>query len=103
VGLNEKGNPGRDSFSFLSRHSFYATFLKTMAKNIHKGTELNNVKETWNENEKKQVNTTGPSTGNERLDRVIKEESAEYDSANKEERLLTGDRGSVKDEDALGE
>jgi hypothetical protein len=71
-----------------------------MAKNIHKGTELNNVKETWEENEKKGVNTTGPSTNDERLDRVIKEESSEYDSANKEERLLTGDRGSVKDEDA---
>jgi len=71
-----------------------------MAINIHKGTELNNVKETWNENEKKQVNTTAPSTNDEELDRVIKKESSEYDSANKEERLLTGDRGSVKDEDA---
>jgi hypothetical protein len=74
-----------------------------MAKNVHKGTELNNVKETWDENEKKQVNTPGPSTTDENLDRVIKEESSEYDSANKEERLLTGDRGSVNDEDALDE
>ena len=53
--------------------------------------------------QKKQVNTTGPSTTDENLDRVIKEESSEYDSANKEERLLTGDRGSVNDEDALDE
>ena len=70
-----------------------------MANNIHKGTELNNVKETWEENEKKQINRT--SSGREEgLDKVIKEESAEYDNANKEERLLDGDRGSVKDEDA---
>ena len=71
-----------------------------MAKNIHKGTELNNVKETWEQNEKKRANNIVPSTSDEGLDRVIKEESSEYDNANKEERLLTGDRGSVKDEDA---
>lgn len=71
-----------------------------MAKNIHKGTELNNVRETWDENEKKQVNRTVSSTGDEDLEQVIKEESSEYDNANKEERLLGGDRGSVKDEDA---
>jgi len=70
-----------------------------MANNIHKGTELNNVKETWEENEKKQLNRTS-SESEEGLDKVIKEESAEYDNANKEERLLDGDRGSVKDEDA---
>lgn len=70
-----------------------------MANNIHKGTELNNVKETWEENEKKQLNRTS-SESEEGLDKVIKEESAEYDNANKDERLLDGDRGSVKDEDA---
>jgi hypothetical protein len=70
-----------------------------MANNIHKGTELNNVKETWEKNEKKQLNRTS-SESEEGLDKVIKEESAEYDNANKEERLLDGDRGSVKDEDA---
>ena len=73
---------------------------KTMAKNIHKGTELNNVKETWEENEKRKVGNGGTTSSNDDLDRVIKEESSEYDSANKEERLLAGDRGSVKDEDA---
>ncbi|MGZ3847396.1 MAG: hypothetical protein ACXVBK_17310 [Flavisolibacter sp.] len=71
-----------------------------MAKNIHKGTELNNVKETWEENEKKQVSRSTNSTNEDDLDRVIKKESSEYDNANKEERLLGGDRGSVKDEDA---
>jgi hypothetical protein len=70
-----------------------------MANNIHKGTELNNVRETWEKNEKKQLNRTS-SESEEGLDKVIKEESAEYDNANKEERLLDGDRGSVKDEDA---
>ena len=74
-----------------------------MAKNIHKGTELNNVKETWDENEKRKVNTTAPASTDEGLDRVIKEESSEYDRANKEERLLAGDRGSIKDEDGLKE
>ena len=71
-----------------------------MAKSIHKGTELNNVRETWDENEKKEVNRISSTSDDEGLDRVIKEESSEYDKANKEERLLGGDRGSVKDEDA---
>lgn len=71
-----------------------------MAKNIHKGTELNNVKETWDENERKRVDRRSSSSGDEGLDQVVKEESSEYDKANKEERLLGGDRGSVKDEDA---
>lgn len=74
-----------------------------MSKNIHKGTEFNNIKETWKENEKEQVNTNAPSTTDENLERVIEEESSEYDSANKEERLLGGDRASVNDEDALTE
>jgi hypothetical protein len=76
---------------------------RTMSKNIHKGTELNNVKETWEQNEKERVNTNARSTTDENLDRVIKEESSEYDSANKEERLLDGDRASLNDEDALRE
>jgi hypothetical protein len=75
-----------------------------MAKNIHKGSEFNNIKETWKENERQQVNTNLPSTTtDENLERVIKEESSDYDNANKEERLLTGDRASIKDEDALSE
>ena len=82
------------------RHVFRGKMRKTMAKNIHKGTELNNVKETWEENEKRKVGNGGITSSNDDLDRVIKEESSEYDSANKEERLLAGDRGSVKDEDA---
>jgi hypothetical protein len=75
-----------------------------MAKNIHKGTELNNVKETWEKNERENVNTGSPgSTTDENLEWAIEKESSEYENANKEERLLTGDRASVKDDDALQE
>jgi hypothetical protein len=71
-----------------------------MSENIHKGTELNNVKETWNENEKKQKVADAPSTTNENLERVIKKEASDYENANKEDRLLSGDRASVDDENA---
>lgn len=74
-----------------------------MAKNIHKGSEFSNIKETWNENEKERVNTNAPSSTDENLEQIIEEESSEYENANKEERLLTGDRASVNDEDALQE
>jgi hypothetical protein len=74
-----------------------------MPKNIHKGTELNNVKETWEQNEKERANTNAPSSAAENLEKIIEKESSEYDNVNKEERLLTGDRASVKDEDALRE
>ena len=79
-----------------------------MSNNIHKGTELNNVKETWRQNEKEQSekeqsNTNNPSSAGETLDRTIKKEASEYDRADKEERLLTGDRASVNDEGASEE
>jgi hypothetical protein len=76
-----------------------------MPKNIHKGTELNNVRETWDQNEKERSNTTGPTRTNENLDRIVEEEAAEYENANKEERLLSGERASVSDDqedDAAG-
>ena len=68
-----------------------------MAKNIHKGTELNNVKETWERNERERP---GKLSSDKNLERTIEKEASEYDKANKEERLLSGDRASVKDEDA---
>ena len=74
-----------------------------MSKNIHKGTEFSNIKETWKQNEKEREHLNAPSKTDENLERTIKEESSEYDSTNKEERLLTGDRASVNDEDALSE
>jgi hypothetical protein len=77
----------------------------------HKGTELNNVSETWNRNERMRqegeegrmendpVGTAGVSRD---LAETIREEAADYDRANKEERVLDGDRATVND-DAAGE
>ena len=68
---------------------------------IHKGTELNNVNETWDRTE--QLRNKGIADADHRagttdnLDRTIKEEAAEYDTAGKEDRLLDGDRATVKD------
>lgn len=70
-----------------------------MPKNIHRGTELNNVRETWEQNEKENVGTGKSSTTGENLERIIEEEASEYENANKEERLLEGDRASVNDDD----
>lgn len=70
-----------------------------MSKSIHKGTELNNVKETWDQNEKRDINTGGSPALNQNLENIIEKEASEYDNANKEERLLDGDRASVDDDD----
>jgi len=78
---------------------------------IHKGTELNNVNETWNQNERLRANSNAPGTENtagspanesEELKQAIKEEAAEYDRANKEERLLHGERATVNDDKERG-
>jgi len=69
-----------------------------MPKNIHKGTELNNVRETWEQNEREHVSSNAPSSTDENLERVIQEEASEYEDANKEDRLLSGERASVKDD-----
>ena len=74
-----------------------------MPKNIHRGTELNNVRETWEQNEKNEINTNAPSTTDESLEEIIEEEASEYDNSDKEERLLSGDRASLNDENALQE
>jgi len=71
-----------------------------MPKNIHKGTELNNVRETWEQNEKENEKTNSSSTTDKNLERTIKEEASEYDHANKEERTLGGERACVSDDDA---
>jgi hypothetical protein len=79
-----------------------------MAKSIHKGTEFNNVKETWNQNERLSSGSDAPgqpisapsgNTGRDDLDRVIEEEAIEYDTTNKEDQLLSGDRASVNDDE----
>ena len=69
-----------------------------MPKNIHKGTELNNIRETWDQNERRRSQTDGPSTTDRNLERVIEEEATEYENANKEERVLGGERASVNDD-----
>ena len=69
-----------------------------MANNPHKGTELNNVKETWEQNEREDVKTGAPSTTDENLENIIEEEATEYENANKEDRLLGGERASVNDD-----
>lgn len=78
-----------------------------MAKSIHKGTGLNNVSETWDQNER--TRDSASNAGNENiggsdvpaaseLDRIVRNEATEYDNENKENRLLSGDRASVNDD-----
>jgi len=69
-----------------------------MSKPTHKGTELNNVKETWERNEQQQPKISVPASGNESLENKIQEEAKEYDDAHKEDRLLGGERASVNDD-----
>ena len=72
---------------------------------IHKGNELNNVRETWQQNEQNRQNERAPQriqTGNssqldEDLQKDIQEGAAEYDRADKDDRLLDGNRASVND------
>lgn len=77
-----------------------------MPNNIRRGSELSNISETWDQNESKRPpeNTPGatetPGTATPArndLDEVIKEEAAEYDMTNKEDRVLGGDRATVND------
>lgn len=73
---------------------------------IHKGSELNNVRETWQQNEQNRESENAPQRLNtesrnldEDLQQDIKEGAAEYDNARKEDRLLGGDRASLNDDD----
>jgi hypothetical protein len=70
----------------------------------HRGTELNNVKETWDQNERLRQSgeaagiddaTAGTTGVSRELEQTIREEAAEYDNANKEDRILDGDRATV--------
>lgn len=70
-----------------------------MSGKTHKGTELNNVKETWAENEHRPETAGTPSTGDQGLERKIEKEAAEYENANKGDRLLGGDRATVNDDE----
>jgi hypothetical protein len=78
-----------------------------MENAIHKGTELNNVKETWDENERnlRNQNSLG-SEGNiaddiapaNDLDKLVKNEARDYDNTENEKRLLTGERATINDD-----
>ncbi len=79
-----------------------------MENSTHKGTELNNVKETWDQNERNLQNTNpGSGEGNTSnevipegdLDKLVKQEAAEYDNVNKEDRILSGERATVNDDE----
>ena len=78
-----------------------------MENTNHKGSELNNVQETWDQNEKKL--REGQAAGKEDdllqhippasdLDKIISAEASDYDHANKEERVLSGERATEHDE-----
>jgi hypothetical protein len=79
-------------------------------ENNHKGTELNNVKETWEQNERNLQSGGGPGSPNENpvneadpaneLEKLVKQEAAEYDNENKENRILGGDRATVNDDES---
>ncbi len=74
-----------------------------MAKGIHKGSEFKNISETWEQNERASGGSDREqesASDNHDLARVIKEEAAEYDNVSKEERILSGDRATVNDDDA---
>lgn len=72
----------------------------------HKGTELNNVKETWQQNEQQDSGRSHgagePTTVSNDLQETIAAEAAEYDRANKEDRTLGGDRATVSDDEGGG-
>jgi hypothetical protein len=74
-----------------------------MSNEIRKG--LNNVKETWEANEKARNEESTNSNESEQvpaaseLDRVVREEAADYDNTSNEDRLQGGDRASVNDDD----
>ncbi len=78
-----------------------------MENNTHKGSELDNVRETWDQNERlrekenlagMEGNTSGEQAPENELEQLIKQEAREYDNENKENRILGGDRATVNDE-----
>lgn len=69
---------------------------------LHKGSELKNVSETWDQNERERISNDGATanseaSANDDLDSLVKEAAVEYDQANKEGRILDGERATVND------
>jgi hypothetical protein len=78
-----------------------------MENENHKGSEYNNIIETWEQNERNRQNGnaaagaaggTDETTAQNDLEQVIKQEANEYDNVNKEDRVLSGDRATVNDD-----
>lgn len=74
-----------------------------MANEIRNRSGLNNVSETWDANERKNLSDQNSSAEDvpaaSELDRVVREEAAEYDQTSSDEKLQGGDRATVRDED----
>jgi hypothetical protein len=76
-------------------------------KDVRKGSEFNNIGETWDKNERNRESGRTPrredadnrgTTISNDLDQTIKEEAEEYDHENKENKVMGGERASVNDE-----
>jgi hypothetical protein len=72
-----------------------------MAKGFHKGTELSNVSQTWDQNERErgQESSAESVPAASELDRMVSEEAREYDNSTAEDNLLTGERATVRDDE----
>jgi hypothetical protein len=65
-----------------------------------RGSELNNVRETWDRNERiSSGKGSGSSAPQDDLQQTIKEEAAEYDQTLNERKVLPGERATVSDEE----
>ena len=79
-----------------------------MANETRRVTGLNNVSETWDQNEQKRAEQAANGTPHDapaeevpaasELDQIIREEATAYDNENKEDRLLGGDRATRNDD-----
>lgn len=79
-------------------------------ENQHKGSEFRNIIETWEQNERDRENgkntdpegalETSATTGSN-LEQIIKQEAAEYENENKENRILGGDRATINDDEPI--
>lgn len=69
-----------------------------MATSNHKGKELNNVRETWEQNERSGADAGAATNVSNDLQETIREEAEEYDRANPDDRTLDGERATLRDE-----
>jgi len=69
----------------------------------HKGSELNNVRETWERNERENPRGAGeePAVDKE-IQKIARDEAEAYDREHSADTLLPGERATVKDEDGPG-